>query len=105
MVNGPAGTRTSPPTRARGSGGGGASSTGAPARSWWVASMVSSCCCSCCTIMPNANPSATRGRSVKRMPSSRSNTLSRTVLTYARASAGGSSGSAGRSLRGCLNAS
>ena len=39
----------------------------APARSWWVASIVSSCCCSCCTIMPKANPSATSGRSVKRI--------------------------------------
>ena len=79
MVNSPAGTSTSPPTRTDGSGGGGACSTAGPERSWWVASMVSSCCCSCCTIMPKANPSATSGRSVKVTASSRSCTLSRTV--------------------------
>src|SRR5262249_15942225 len=74
-------------------------------RRWWVMSIVSSCCCSCWAIMPNANALVSSRVPVNVAASTRSSTRPRTSWAYARASAGGSSGSVGRSARGCSNAS
>ena len=106
IVNGPAGTSTSAAAgAAAGAGGGGACSTGAPARSWCVASIVSSCCCSCCTIIPKAKPCSTSRLPRSGLVSSASSAFSRTSATYARASAGPSSGSSTRLARECWKAS
>ena len=108
IVNGPPGTGTSAGrlnASAGGAAGGGAASTGGPFRSWWVISIVSSCCCSCCTIMPNAKPSSVSGVPANRARARTSSTRPRTSDAYVRASRGASSGSDGRSDRGCSNAS
>ena len=67
--------------------------------------MVSACCCSCWAIMPKTKPPSVSRRPCSGILSSRSITFVRTSPTYRRDSAGSSSGSAGRSARGCWNAS
>src|SRR5215472_17527849 len=63
-------------------------------------SMVSSCCCSCWAIIPNAKAPVSSRVPENVACSTRSSTRPRTSWAYARASAGGSSGSVGRSAWG-----